>query len=262
MIEPTYGIFVPGDVIRQRLRVICEKTGCSANEAIGAIVMIWLFGASIAEDSNGDISVLYNVVKSTLSDSISTGQMVAAMYEAGLIERHDDGVFRIVDAQEVFEPSKRLEEFDQKLEKKRYLDMIRKQKRRAELKEAEKVESTPPKAEQIPPKAEQTAVLEPEKPPEPDQKPEKPPKPKPEKKHYGEFVLMTEAEYQKLVNEYGQETADEMVKVLDNYKGSKGKTYKSDYRAILMWVVNYIKEHSPQLLQKTQQAQWHDDNPF
>lgn len=34
----------------------------------------------------------------------------------------------------------------------------------------------------------------------------------------------------------------EWVEVLDNYKGSTGKKYKSDYRAILSWVVDKYKE--------------------
>ena len=33
-----------------------------------------------------------------------------------------------------------------------------------------------------------------------------------------------------------------MITVLDNYKGQSGKTYKSDYRAILNWVVERVQE--------------------
>lgn len=54
---------------------------------------------------------------------------------------------------------------------------------------------------------------------------------------YAEFVFMTEKEYQTLVEKYGSKTTKQMIEVLDNYKGSKGKKYKSDYRAILSWVV-------------------------
>lgn len=273
MIEPTYGIFVPGDVIRQRLRAICEKTGCSANEALGAIVSIWMFGATAADEGNGDIritnDVLYSVVKSTLSDSINLGQMVAAMYDSGLIGRLD-GAIHINDSQEVVVPARRLEEFDQKLEKKRYLDMVRKQKRRAELKtappepepEQPKIEKNAPESAVCAQKGEENAQKPDQDAQKAEKKPEKPPKPKPEKKRYAEFVHMTESQYQKLVTDYGQEVADEMIRVLDNYKGSKGKTYKDDYRAILMWVVNYIREHEPQMLKKAQEVQWHDENPF
>jgi hypothetical protein len=65
-------------------------------------------------------------------------------------------------------------------------------------------------------------------------------KEKESKKKYAEYVSMTEAQYQKLVDQYGPDLANEMVSVLDNYKGSKGKTYKDDYRAILSWVVEKV----------------------
>ena len=81
-------------------------------------------------------------------------------------------------------------------------------------------------------------------PKEPKEKPAKEPaKPKKPGKHkYAEFVLLTEAEYQKLVEAYGEEGARWMITKLDNYKAARGTTYKSDYRAILNWVVGeYIK---------------------
>ena len=61
--------------------------------------------------------------------------------------------------------------------------------------------------------------------------------------HFAEFVSMTNADYEKLISTYGKEFADQCIKVLDNYKGSKGKTYRSDYRAILSWVVDKVKEN-------------------
>jgi predicted phage replisome organizer len=57
------------------------------------------------------------------------------------------------------------------------------------------------------------------------------------KTHFGEYVLMFDEEYAKLVARFGERKTREMIEVLDNYKGSKGKRYKSDYRAILSWVV-------------------------
>lgn len=64
----------------------------------------------------------------------------------------------------------------------------------------------------------------------------------PEKKAYAEFVKMTEDEYAKLVVAYGEEKTRRMIEILDNYKGSSGKTYKSDYRTILNWVVQRVNE--------------------
>lgn len=66
---------------------------------------------------------------------------------------------------------------------------------------------------------------------------------KEEKKiHFAEFVSMTNAEHEKLVSTYGKDFADQCILVLDNYKGSSGKTYKNDYRAILNWVVDKVKQ--------------------
>jgi hypothetical protein len=70
----------------------------------------------------------------------------------------------------------------------------------------------------------------------------KPEKVKPEKTSYAEYVTMTNAEYEKLLATYGKEMTDRLIEVLDNYKGSNGKNYKSDYRAILNWVVGRVKE--------------------
>lgn len=56
---------------------------------------------------------------------------------------------------------------------------------------------------------------------------------------------MTEAEYAKLVNSYGEDGAKELVEILDNYKASSGKRYKDDYRAILNWCVDkYLKRNN------------------
>ena len=56
---------------------------------------------------------------------------------------------------------------------------------------------------------------------------------------------MTNAEYDKLVSTYGKEFADQCITILDNYKGANGKKYKSDYRAILNWVIDRVKEKAP-----------------
>lgn len=85
--------------------------------------------------------------------------------------------------------------------------------------------------------------LEVEEPPKVETPPPTEPKPKAkpkiaEKKNYGEFVTLTEEEYSKLVGKYGEDDTKGMIEILDNYKGSTGKKYKSDYRTILNWVVN------------------------
>ena len=62
------------------------------------------------------------------------------------------------------------------------------------------------------------------------------------KEKYREFVLLTNEEHQKLIDKFGKEKAEQMLDVLDNAKGAKGYKYKSDYRAILSWVVEKVEK--------------------
>ena len=62
------------------------------------------------------------------------------------------------------------------------------------------------------------------------------------KVQWAEFVSMTNAEHDKLVSTYGAVDTARMIEILDNYKGQNGKKYKSDYRAILNWVVGRLIE--------------------
>lgn len=68
-------------------------------------------------------------------------------------------------------------------------------------------------------------------------------KAQPDKTRYAEFVYMTTAEYEKLVSKYGEADTRRLIEKLDNAKGSKGYEYKSDYRAILSWVVGEVLGH-------------------
>ena len=79
---------------------------------------------------------------------------------------------------------------------------------------------------------------------------------KPAKKHYAEFVTMTEEEYSKLVLQFGQEQTTWMINKLDNYKGSRGKAYKSDYRAILSWVAKEYESNKNQTRQVNYGAEY------
>jgi hypothetical protein len=62
------------------------------------------------------------------------------------------------------------------------------------------------------------------------------------KEIYKEKVLLTIEEFENLQNIYGKEFTEECITVLNNYKLSSGKTYKSDYHAILTWVVNRVNK--------------------
>jgi|GEM_PF-2495177 len=67
-------------------------------------------------------------------------------------------------------------------------------------------------------------------------------KPKVEKVRYAENVNLRERDYNTLIEKYGDIAVGRMVEILDNYKGSNGKRYRDDYRAILSWVVDRYQE--------------------
>lgn len=71
-----------------------------------------------------------------------------------------------------------------------------------------------------------------------------------EKIKYADFVRMKASEYDTLCQRYGKPAADKAIEILDLYKGSKGKTYKDDYRAILSWVIGKIEKEHPGLIRK------------
>ena len=59
-----------------------------------------------------------------------------------------------------------------------------------------------------------------------------------------EFVKMTRKEHIKLIERFGEVNTSKAIEKLDNYKGAHGKKYKSDYRAICLWVMPSLKESS------------------
>ena len=70
---------------------------------------------------------------------------------------------------------------------------------------------------------------------------------------------MTEPEYDKLVSQFGEQFTLACIEELDNYKGAKGRTYKSDYRAILSWVVDRVREKYPGAIEQKSSI---EGNPF
>jgi len=61
-----------------------------------------------------------------------------------------------------------------------------------------------------------------------------------EKKNYAEAVTMTPAQYEKLQQRFGNAATRRAIDKLSAYKLSKGKRYKSDYHAILQWVMEAV----------------------
>jgi len=55
------------------------------------------------------------------------------------------------------------------------------------------------------------------------------------KNTYGDFVLLTDNEYQKLVQQFGEQGTKDRIEALNDGIGSKGYKYKSHYHTILSW---------------------------
>lgn len=55
------------------------------------------------------------------------------------------------------------------------------------------------------------------------------------KNKHGEFVLLTNDEYQKLIKKFGKDGTEQRIEDLNIGIGSKGYKYKSHYYTILSW---------------------------
>lgn len=63
-----------------------------------------------------------------------------------------------------------------------------------------------------------------------------------EKKKYLDFVLLTDEEYNKLLNIFWKDKLNQAIETLNNYIGSTGKKYDSHYFTIRKWNQDLIKD--------------------
>ena len=72
------------------------------------------------------------------------------------------------------------------------------------------------------------------------------------KKKFLDFVKLTDEEYEKLITQFWQQWADEKIKHLNNYIGSKWDKYKSHYFTILSWSRNdtWPKTHNGDMMKE------------
>ena len=66
-----------------------------------------------------------------------------------------------------------------------------------------------------------------------------------ERTEYAPSVHMAPDEYDKLVELIGKDNTRRCIDKISHYKGASGKTYKSDYRAILNWTVKEVTGKDP-----------------
>lgn len=76
-------------------------------------------------------------------------------------------------------------------------------------------------------------------------------KEKEKKVEYAPAVKMTEDEYQKLIENYGEKITKMAIEKLSAYKMSTGKRYKSDYFAILNWVIEEVTGKPREAIKKS-----------
>lgn len=231
-----------------KLRELAKEIGCSKKEALGILVSLWLWGLNNADRTGKLRSCDKNDVAEEVSKGISAGlephSIVDNLINQHWIDEEEDGSLYLHDW-DVWQ-----EQWYKFLSTKEY-DAERKRKERARKKaEAQRQEKTEKTNSPLDNPKESPPDSPPDNPPDKQKKPKKPAKKKPEKKQYAEYVSLTEDEYGKLVYEYGQRAADKFVEVLNLYKGSTGKTYKSDYMTILNWVINKVEKENPGMIQR------------
>lgn len=225
-------ISIHEEVFGPKLRHFSKMTGCDRPQALGILVTLWMWGIKNA-DMDGlikkaDRQDIAEVISFGLSESLNPETIVDGLIKSGWLDEREENLF-LHDWGE-------WQDLWYKHQQRKKDDVER--KRRA-LRDKQ-LEGTPdplPKQEEVKPEERKPETVA----------TQKPKKPKVSKVSYAEFVTMEESQYQKLVGSYGEGATSEMIRMLDNYKGSKGKTYKDDYRAILGWPLDKLKEKNPSI---------------
>lgn len=247
----------------KKLRELAKEIGCSRKEALGILISLWLWGINNA-DKTGELKCAdkYDVaeaISSGLSQGISPLNVVDAMITTSWLDEVDGLLF--LHDWDVWQ-----EQWYKFLSQREYDAKRKREARKRQKEEAEKGHVFPEPPKKTPVGNEDNNLNEdtPEVPPKKPKKPKKPKeeKEKPEKIKYADFVSMHQTEYEKLENTYGKAFTLKCISVLDLYKGSKGATYKDDYRAILSWVVGKVEKEYPNLKKNRNEPSQSSGNPF
>lgn len=280
-------ISVHESIYGPKLRHLTMKARCSEDEAVGILNRLWFWGLKNADKSG---KLMYTTRRDVALCLASAGgvnlkirEAVAELASAGLCgdksvpeilnhlvkaevihEQYLDIVDALIDSGWIDDMDGVLSIHDWSFWQKQWYQAKERREKDAQRKRDEKKKNGQmslldnlDKKQDVPPPPEEPKP-EPEK-PEP---PKKKPKPK---KQYAEFVKLAEDEYQKLVEAHGELFTARCIEILDNYKGANKKKYDSDYRAILSWVVDRVKEREPGLRERSLSAGCRmepDQNPF
>lgn len=223
-------ISVYEEVDGKKLRKLYQTVGCSKFEALGILNFLWFWGMKNADETG-------------LIEDVELDDIARYLYGCGAGSSLDMNAVAeaLVETRWIDKVDGRLVLHDWDTWQENWYKYTKNREAATERKRLERKQKQDPE------------------PPLPDDGVEVEKKPK--KTKYADFVQMTEAEYQKLCEKYGKPFADACIETLNNYKGAKGKTYKSDYLAILNWVVDRVNEKQPGL-RRAPQAEGRAGNPF
>jgi hypothetical protein len=84
--------------------------------------------------------------------------------------------------------------------------------------------------------------------------------PMPEKRIFLDAVRLTDKQHASLIEKLGEHKTGKAIECLNNYKMSRGKEYKSDYHAILNWVVERVEPGGTNGSGNTNANFWRDSN--
>ena len=235
-------ISVYQEVDGPKLRRLARLLETSKAESLGILNFLWFWGMNNADETGKVLEASREDIEDALAGTtrIRPEAVVDALFEAGWLDVSGDDIL--------------IHDWDQWQEQ--WYKLQKNRKRDAERKRRDYAETViQPREAPTENRTEESAKKSGEK-----------KKAGPEKKTYAEFVKMTEANYARLVELYGESFTAACITKLDLYKGSKGKTYKDDYRAILSWVVRQVNEDNPGLMNKSRGesagASPGGDNPY
>ena len=237
-----------------KVRRLAKKLKTSNAEVLGLLNLLWFWGLENAETETGkimdaDIEDMQYIFAGETSLPIET--IVPGMIEAGWIDSLEEGLF-------IHDWGEWQADWGKAKARRDRASQYMREYRSRKSEEKKKAE-----AEQkgyVPGDEVDEHVPEPAPSNEPEPEPEK--KKPPAKVEYADFVRMTKEEYERLVEKYGELFTKACIEKLNDYKGSSGKRYKSDYLAIKNWVIERVHEKNPRLMGESRAAMQTEKNPF
>lgn len=234
-------VSVHQEVDGPKLRKLAKSLDISKAEALGILNFLWFWGMNNVDETGMILEADREDVKDALTRvaRVDAKAIVDALFQVGWLDDVDGRIY--------IHDWDTWQEQWYKLKKSRQYDAERKRKDRSQNKRQElskPSETADPTASKInapdPDAAgsNELAASEEAK----AQKVTAKQKERPPKKKFAEFVSLTDEEHQKLIDRFGAEAAEKMIEKLNVFKGSKGKQYKSDYMAILNWVVDWLRK--------------------